>query len=552
MKFCLFFLAVGIVMMQAILSELKSFVLGVYLEHYTESLLNIAEITTRNFELTPEEIAYYATTGEEDEKYRKAREQFVSIRDGCGLESLYIIYPTGYLEAIWFMDASGEYSEALGNPVTNYADEDSEAFRQVYETGDENVKPDITEVTVGDEVKNVVSVYYPIKGGDGSTIAVLGVDEQVDKFLTQISVRLGMLVIFIFLLILAVTVVQIVFVQFAIVRAIYRLKDGVQRIADGELGVQVKSRRRDEIGDITRVFNRMSVSIERHVAEMEELNGAYRKFIPSEIFGILKRKSIVELKLGDQANIAPTVLFMEPRDAKRRLPGQTSEQIFRYINEVMELIVPAAIGQGGAVWHFEKAGVCSFFQENAQSALDAAIEADRNLGKKGEKLSAGIVKGPVMVGIAGHEQRMDIVSISEQVETAQFLMEIGERYHASVLIGRSAALQISEFDTSYHIRFLGYIRLEASERIEGVYDVYDGDGDEDRRLKKRTKERFEEGVLLFSQQNYERAREAFIDVLREYRRDDASREYLCLCNQILGGEKAAGQVWFAEWKKGNE
>ena len=44
-------------------------------------------------------------------------------------------------------------------------------------------------------------------------------------------------------------------------------------------------------------------------------------------------------------------------------------------------------------------------------------------------------------------------------------------------------------------------------------------------------QKFERGVNLFCARKFYEARTAFIDVLKQFRRDAAAREYLFLCNQ---------------------
>lgn len=544
-KFFFLFLVFGAGMAGAIAYDLSQILTEIYEKSYRDSLLDIAEMTEYHFSLTAEDMRYYALTGQKDERYRSEEEHLAAVRELFDLESCYIIYPTGQDTAIWLMDASGEQSEESFSVMKEYRDAESKQIRDVYRTGKKSERLDIME---GGQV-STISVYYPLKDGD-ATVAVLGVDKKLDVMALDLGMAVLEVIGHVFLLTLTETVILLIFVQFGIVRSIRRLKQGVQELSDGNLGVEIPVRRRDEIGDITRVFNRMSASIRGHVAEMEELNDAYQKFIPPETFTILQRKRIVDICLGDQAKVNLTVLSMEPKSAKHVLPDFTSEQTFAYINGIFAQTVPAVLEQDGTVWNYEKAAVCAIYRNAPSQALDAALAAERRLRKCGERLAAGIARGPVMVGIAGHEECMDIISISEQTELAARFMELGEVCNASVLIGKSAASQIPDFEKSYHVRFLGYLKLTPSERLEGVYEVFDEASGEERRQKQRTKEVFEQGVALYIRGEYERAREAFIDVLRQYRRDGAAREYLFLCDSAGKDENAKGRAWFAKLRQG--
>ena len=97
--------------------------------------------------------------------------------------------------------------------------------------------------------------------------------------------------------------------------------------------------------------------------------------------------------------------------------------------------------------------------------------------------------------------------------------------------------------TSYPPRFLGYLKEETAGRLFAVYDVFDADEPEDRRFKQITKERFEQGVSLFCAGNYTEARGAFIEVLKQNRKDKAAGHYLGLCSRYLKECETEGSVW---------
>ena len=560
------FILFGAMILGATILFIRDMVNQIYVEYYNESLSDIAETAAEHLKvlgLGTAEMHAYAQSGVADERYEMVLMEMQEMRERFELESLYIIYPTGEYTAIWFLDASKKDAQKLGDDVNDYAYYESRHVRRVYETGEASREMDWTKI-VGDgdddgneNVEYIISAYYPIRDAQGDSVAVLGVDKTELEMKKKIRSSLARVTRMIFLIVMLSTALLILFVQIDMVRPIRHLKRSVQEFGEGAPGARSADgarsaeRRRDELGEIARTFSRMTDRIGRHIGEMEELSNAYRKLLPPGIFQILHKKSIVEFQLGDQANVDLTVLAMEPKEAGHVMPGLSSEQTFQYINDMLAQTVPAVLEQGGAAWNFDQAGVYSFFQNAASDALDAALSAGRRLQKKGERVAAGIVKGQVMVGVAGHEARMNVISISEQTRVAAFFMRIGEKYHASVLIGRSAAAQIRDFEKRYHVRFLGYLKISASERLEGVYDVYDGDKDEERRNKQRTKADFERGVLLFTQQKHREAREAFIDVLRRWRGDSAAREYLGLCNRVLAGEERGDWVWFEELHNGD-
>lgn len=544
-KFGFLFLAFGITLLIAIWLTVYSFATIVFINHYTSSVDEIIDLAAYSLGMTlrPEDLHRYAKTGVADEHYNAVLEQMKNIRERSGLAYLYIIYPTADDMAVWVFDAS-EDGNILGTPVHNYNADASRTVREVYHTGKKNEKFDITETEEGD----VVSIYYPIKDESEQTIAVLGGDlplREITDILVESMIPVSRQIILVTTLGM---LSLLLYVQFGLIRSIRRLRQGVEKMADGELGVQVILKRRDEIGEISQVFNRMSSRIQGHIKEMNELNKAYRRFLPPETFEILQKDSVIDIRLGDEAQTPLTVLSMEPSCFREKTRDMSAEEVFRYINGILQYMVPFVLTHGGTIERFERAGVRSFYRKSAAYALRSAISAGTAITEAGEHFCAGIAQGQVMVGIAGHEERMNIISLSDQKKLSEFLMEIAPQYHACILISEGAASEIPAFKDSYHCRFLGYLRLTASGKLQGFYDVFDSDSPKDRRYKQMTRQTFEEGVRFFCEGRYTRARQAFIAVLRQYREDGAAKAYLYRCSDRLQEKENMDNVWIEELK----
>ena len=75
------------------------------------------------------------------------------------------------------------------------------------------------------------------------------------------------------------------------------------------------------------------------------------------------------------------------------------------------------------------------------------------------------------------------------------------------------------------------IENKYSKVVEKIYDIYDGDCEEQRSGKERTKDSFERGVELFCMRRFKESRQAFIQTLKLFRKDKAAKRYLKYCNQ---------------------
>ena len=557
-KFALVFLIFGILLVTGLSLLISSFTENIFMNRYTDNLLRLLRVTEQVLDVTPEEIRRYGNTGQEDERYQELRDLLDEIKTASQVEYLYIMYSTGPDSAVYLFDAATPEDDpntlgVLGEAVLDYQDDYQANLRQTFETGRETKNLDITS---SEEMGHLASAYLPILDENGKTIAVLGADESMDDILQEINgqrqeilkeVGVGVALSFLILLLL---------MEWSVLRPVRKLKKGVERMAEGQLGVSVRIRSRDEIGEIARIFNRMSQNIAGHIREMEDLNQGYGRFVPSKLFGILHRSSVVDVKLGDQVNTEIAIVSMQIDNFDGLSRKLSAVQLFAFINQVLSQCIPPVMGNGGVIEHFEKAGMQAFYTESVSEALTASVTVRQKIAAASQSgywegtdvvnMTIGITYGPVMVGVVGQEQRMENITISEQTVVAEYLQKIGSKYLAGILVTGSAAKEAAGFEENYHSRFLGFLRVEALDKTERLYDVFDGDPEEIRSQKMATKRIFEKGVRLYAAGFYSEARRAFIEVLKQFRKDRAAREYLYLCSQKEQDEDAEGKICFLE------
>ncbi|MCI8294142.1 MAG: HAMP domain-containing protein [Hespellia sp.] len=316
------------------------------------------------------------------------------------------------------------------------------------------------------------------------------------------------------------------------------LKQSANRLAAGELGVTVPVHGHDEIANISATFNQMSEGIAQYVQDIQEMSDGYYKFIPAKILELLGKSSIQEVELGDEMTEQMTILSMHAVNALKQKQRWKAQEIYENINRMLSVPVAAIAEHHGVVEHFEDSGLSAFFTGNSKGALDAAIEIHRSLDKLayGNGRSIAISYGQVTIGVIGHKNRMEAATISVHSDLAKALRQKGDVYGARILITHLVYQQIADFEKQYHARYLGNIYVSASDTMERIYDVYDGDSEEEFYYKELTKSLFEQGVELFIARKFYEARLVFVEVLKQYRKDKASKEYLYRCDRFYKSE----------------
>lgn len=514
-------------------------------------------------------IEKYATERKKDENYEEELKKLNNIKMNTGVYYLYVMYPLSDEEGIYIYDTelTEEQAIAIGDNVSadlgyevEFINEEGvdnfESAKKVLKTGEVSSEMEVTKTLQGSKMQILGSVYAPIKDSNGKIVAFVGVDVSMDDVETTTKKAVVSLIRFIVILTIIFFALLALVVEISVIRPIKELKKYAERISDGIFGERIAVRGHDEISEISEVFNKMSKSLGGHMEEVDTLNQAYHKYVPSEIFDILKKEKVTDIKLGDQVK---TNLFMMSFDIinfDNVIKKMESEEMFAFINRVLNPIVPLVSEKEGVIEVFKKSGFVVFQKESCEKILEAAIMINKKFYSviKNEKdatirkadTGIAISYGEVMLGTVGSDERMDTISVSEQNNICGYLSENAAKYYSHILLTASAVSKIADFEKKYSSRCVGYIYITAINQTEKLYDVYEGDSYEVRRLKDQTKDIFEQGINYFCTRDFDRARTCFVDVLKVFNHDNAAREYLYRCNQLYGKQNVEDVDIYAE------
>lgn len=280
---------------------------------------------------------------------------------------------------------------------------------------------------------------------------------------------------------------------------------------------------------------------EKEMAAAKAADGVFERVIPGEFLKLLKIRDYSGLTVGAQEYFSAVILDVNRADFSDAIRDKKTEDVFASINGMLGQAIPIIRGRGGLIDSFERGGISAFFKDGCAQALTAAVSLCEavNAGGKEEYFSvaAGLTKGSVMIGVVGHEERINILLLSEAKEFAGFLREVGYRYYARILVTRDVLDSMGEGALRFNSRILGKIYIRSQGSSVTVCDVFDGDRVEIRNKKRRTRIVFEKGVELFQAGKLSQARQHFVEVLKLDSADRAASFYLLRCDGCLNDEE---------------
>lgn len=231
-------------------------------------------------------------------------------------------------------------------------------------------------------------------------------------------------------IILAVCLLAVILAQ-VFLRPIRRLEAGVQRISSGDYAVQIPVQTRDEIGDLTSMFNDMS----RSLSAKEDLLGEQRRDIKRLLHSLMPAAIAEKIRRGeevtarDHANV--TVIYADIAGLDRVRTHLEAGESLAIVSELnrqfdataeefdIERVRPMRNG------FFGSCGLSVPRLDNVRRTLDFALELERILdrfnGDTGLRLSlrAGVDTGTVSSGLVGEPAIFDMwgttVTLANQI-----------------------------------------------------------------------------------------------------------------------------------------
>jgi adenylate cyclase len=218
----------------------------------------------------------------------------------------------------------------------------------------------------------------------------------------------------------------------SVVRPIVRIRDGLRRVEEGDLDVDMPVDDLGELGRLTQGVNQLAAGIR----EREELRDLFHRQVGDAGLADLASRTHRE---GERREV--TVLFVDLRGYTRFSETHDPTEVVEMLNRFFGAVVAVVNREGGWVNKFEgDAALCIFGApqeqpDHALRALRAARYLPRQLERDGGPLAAGIgvATGEVLAGFVGTPERYEYTVIGDVVNLASRLCDSAKQQGSAVL-----------------------------------------------------------------------------------------------------------------------
>ncbi|HUX21174.1 MAG TPA: adenylate/guanylate cyclase domain-containing protein [Spirochaetia bacterium] len=389
---------------------------------------------------------------------------------------------------------------------------------------------------------NSISGYAPIFDTDGRTmIAVLGldmVDSDVRASLnrtTSTSLLVGVVA-----LLLALGASILFATLFS--RRVLDLERVVRRFSTHDLAVRFDVRSGDEIGRLGSSFNEMADTIERSSTQLESLLSAYGRFVPHDFLRFLGKESVLDVALGDQIQREMTILFSDIRGFTELSEAMSPRENFNFINSYLSRMGPEIRAHGGFIDKYIGDGIMALFPDEPDDAVQAAVAMQERLreynrhrhsvGYRAVEIGIGIHTGSLMLGTIGEAERMDGSVIADAVNLCSRLEALTRIYGSTVLIS-GQTLSLTREQNAYRHRFVDRVRVRGRSEAVLIYELFEGDEEEQRVLKSVTREDWNRALNLYYYRDFEESYKILSEIRAQNPRDPVVDLYMARCVRLI-------------------
>lgn len=285
--------------------------------------------------------------------------------------------------------------------------------------------------------------------------------------------------------------------------------------------------------------NKVTLLSEKLSLNLGKINSSLDRFVPHEFLDYLKKKSITEVKLGDQVQKSMSILFADIRDFTKLSESISPQENFNFLNSYLKRVGPHIRDNGGFIDKFIGDEIMALFPKDCDSAVQAAVNIQKEvqiynyhrskLNYPPIEVGIGIHYGELMLGTVGDDKRMETTVISDAVNLTSRLQGLTKVFGSYILISDDIFFNLKN-PNEYNIRFLGRVQVKGKMKSVAIYEIIDGFTQEVIDNKNKTKENFELGILNYFQKNFKKAISYFSKVIAEAPNDKAAHFYFSECN----------------------
>jgi adenylate cyclase len=317
----------------------------------------------------------------------------------------------------------------------------------------------LRDVRLADEVRaergeQIVEVAAPMRAPAGGEIGVLrvgvslvAIDRAVDAA-ARTALAIGGLA-------LAFGLLGAVILARRLSGPVKQLADDAAQIAAGDLAHRTEVRRSDEVGQLAKAFNGMTVALEGSFGKLRRTLDSFERFVPRKFLRVVAPEGIENIQVGTSATRTVAVLFSDIRGFTKLSSTMSPQSVYEMLNDYLARMGNAIDRSGGFVDKYIGDAIMALFDdEHTDGLLEAVMAMRRELFALNAERAAqglppiahgiGVHLGEVVMGTIGFASKIESTVIGDAVNVASRVEALTKERGCAVLITEAVVARLRE------------------------------------------------------------------------------------------------------------
>ncbi|HQL32768.1 MAG TPA: adenylate/guanylate cyclase domain-containing protein [Treponemataceae bacterium] len=203
---------------------------------------------------------------------------------------------------------------------------------------------------------------------------------------------------------------------------------------------------------VVRHFTRAFNTVEHLSARVERVNESFARFVPNEFLHFMGKTSITELYPGESVRRDMCAMYIRLGYDPVVSDSVNKLALLELINTILGRVTPIIIEHGGFVDRFLNDGFTVLFPDDPCRAVRCALALEQNMaqhnterGAEGQpdiRFSAGLERGPIVLGTIGSENRIERAVLSNVLTVARQLAVHAASREIGILVSADVAVPL--------------------------------------------------------------------------------------------------------------
>ena len=287
---------------------------------------------------------------------------------------------------------------------------------------------------------------------------------------------------------------------------------------------------------LTIAFSRIAKEIKALFRKQVQLTEAYQRFVPEQLLESLDKKSILDVKLGNQVQKEMTILFSDIRSFTNISEKLEPAENFKFVNDYLAAVVPSIRKYDGYVDKYIGDAIMALFTKKSSDAVYSAIDMLSKLDKLNKKrvkeglpnisIGIGINTGSVMLGTLGVPDRMEGSVISDTVNLSARLEELTKFYKVPLIVSSETEKMLPD---SILRREIDEIEVKGKTNKTRIFEVFHWETKKIRDKKVALASVFNKALNFFRENDFKNCKIQLREYEKQLEGDPILNLYLMRC-----------------------